>query len=348
MRRFGSLPFVPVLVLAALAICMLGARLNHYRYSGDVIEELTYFPSGRLLHLADLGYDALVADLMWLKGVQYYGEHRKTDREYPLAEHVFSTITSLDPGFIGAYRFGAFVLAEDVGTPAGAVDLLRKGMRNNPERWEIPFDLGFLYFVVLDDNPKAAHYFRLASGFPNSPDITKRFTAFAYRKSGRVDLARALWEEIYRSSQNKMMRESAAFALKRIDLDDASELLGGLVGRFQDLTGRSPYNLEEIVRAGLMGEIPRDPFGGRYFLDPQTEKVLSTSRVATEAEGMKRYVERSIRRYRDMKGHLPQSLAELKTEGLIDEIPIVAGTEVRYDPVTGTVEYDLVWREARQ
>ena len=45
-----------VLVAAAAAISRVGATLDERRYSGDIVEELTYFPSGRFLKVADLGY----------------------------------------------------------------------------------------------------------------------------------------------------------------------------------------------------------------------------------------------------------------------------------------------------
>jgi len=203
---------VLVLVVAAGAISRVASTLDERRYSGDVIEELTYFPSGKFLEVADFGFDALIADVMWFRGIQYYGAHRKTDQAYPLAEHIFSTITDLDPQFVSAYRFGAIVLSEDVGATGAAIDLLRKGIRGNPETWEIPFDLGFLYFVERNDWAKAAHYFRLASRIKDSPEIAKRFTAFAYDRAGKTEVARALWEQLYASTGNRVIRDAAELA----------------------------------------------------------------------------------------------------------------------------------------
>ena len=82
-----------ILVAAGFFIYTLGVTLNYRRYSDDVVEEMMYFPSGSLLELASAGNETLIADFLWLRGIQYYGEHRRTDRSYPLAEHVFSTIT---------------------------------------------------------------------------------------------------------------------------------------------------------------------------------------------------------------------------------------------------------------
>jgi tetratricopeptide (TPR) repeat protein len=335
-------------MVAAVAIHGIKSGLDYRRYAHDVAEELMYYPSGRLLSVADLGFGPVIADVMWLRGIQYYGEHRRTDIKYPLAEHIFSTITNLDPGFLGAYRFGAMVLAEDAGTPAAAIGLLKKGLRSNPERWEIPFDLGFIYFIALDDYAKAAHYFRFASRLEDSPEVAKRFTAFAYRKAGRYDLARALWEEMYRSSSNQVVRTVAEFSIKRIELDATVQEIAEAAERYRAARGAFPRELSDLVAAGLMGSLPRDPFGGSYFLDPRTEAVSSTTKAEGDAEAAERNLTQSLKRYMALKGHYPQSLTELKQEGLIAEIPTVVGAEVTYDPATGSVGFDFAWREIRQ
>ena len=347
MTKSHTLLGFAILIGASILICLLGATLNHKRYSGDVIQELMYFPSGRMLKVASLGYDTLIADLLWLRGIQYYGEHRRSDQDYPLAEHVFSTITDLDPYFIGAYRFGAFVLAQDVGQPAAGIELLRKGMRNNPDRWQLPFDLGFMYFIDMEDNTKAGHFFRFASRFADAPDITKRFSAFAYRKAGRNSIAKALWEEIYRSSPNEVVREGAEYALKNIHLDETVDALSTLVDRFRSDNGRSPRGLNELVTSGLVKGIPHDPFGGDYFLDPGRQKVMSTTKVTDHAERTKTFLEKLTGRYLDKKGHYPASVVDLAEEGLVPEVPEVTGARMVYDSGTGTIEYVFAWEEAQ-
>ena len=348
MRRSSSLLLVGVLVLAGAAIYSIRSGLDYRRYAADVVEELTYYPSGRLLKVADLGFTSLVADVMWLRGIQYYGEHRSSDQRYPLAEHIFSSITNLDPGFIGAYRFGAIVISEDAGSPAAAIDLLRKGLRSNPDRWELPFDLGFIYFIDLNDYARAAHYFKFASHTRGSPDVARRFTAFAYRKAGRSDMARALWEEIRRSSGNEVMRETAEFSIKNIDLEKGLETAARAVEEYSARHGTLPPDLGALVRDGLLASLPPDPFGGAYFLDPTTGTVSSTTKATEQSGQAERTLDKAVRRFAGQRGRLPQDLAELKNQGFIAEIPIVPGTEATYDPATGSVAYRLEPHKMRQ
>lgn len=330
-----------IVVVAGFLIYALGTTLNYQRYSGDVEVELMYFPSGKFLEIASLGYETLVADLLWLKGIQYYGEHRRTDRSYPLAEHIFTTITDLDPRFIGAYRFGAFVLGQDAGQPVSGVNLIKKGMLNNPGEWQLPFDLGFLYFLELDDSRAAAHFFNFAARHEGAPDLAKRFSAFAYRKAGKNRLAKSLWEEIYWSSDNEVMKQTAEHALKSILRDEIADSLEAAIERLASSTGNLPETLGHLVEAGMVQSIPEDPFGGTYFMVPGSREVLSTSAVSESADRTKRYIERLLGRYRDRHGHYPTELEDLQKSGLVEDLPSVPGTRISYDPQSGTVDIVL-------
>lgn len=327
------------LVLSGAGIWRTGVYLNHARYSGDVTEEMMYFPSGRLTEIASVGFDSLASVMLWLRGIQYYGAHKRTDQYYFLAEHIFQTITDLDPNFINAYRFGAFVISQDMARPAGGVDLLRKGMENNHDSWELFFDLGFLYFVDIGDEAKAARYFNLASRFPEAPEIAKRFSAFAYKQSGNYEVSRRLWEEIYESTANQAMRENAEYALRQIDLDESIRRLDAAVSEYEVRHGVPPARLHDLIGAGLVRAVRDDPFGGRYFLDSSAGRVLSTTRVVDEAGRVTRALQRKVDYYRDRKGANPESLEALAEEGLITEVPAVDGAVIVYDRAAGVVSY---------
>ncbi len=111
------------------------------------LEELSYYPSGRFLEPATLGHAATAADLAWLRAVQYYGQHRITDNQFVRMGHVFDILTALDPGFVPAYVFGAFALAQEGRDFPAAERLMRKGLAANPTSGELAFQLGFLYYV---------------------------------------------------------------------------------------------------------------------------------------------------------------------------------------------------------
>ncbi len=204
----------------AMTACLLGGaawietaarpRLDRIRE-----EELLYYPSGFMVRQAALGYENAAADIAWLRGIQYYGEHRLTDQKYDLIGHVMDIVTDLDPAFVQPYVFGAFVLGQELKQPERGLELLTRGMRANPENWRLAFEAGFLHYVCRRDYAAAARFFTLASRIPGHEPYAERFAAFANQRAGNVDVAVLLWKQVL-ATGNKYMQEVARRELSRL------------------------------------------------------------------------------------------------------------------------------------
>ena len=127
--------------------------------------ETLYLTSGETLKKVSLGHSGLLADIYWMRAVQYYGGKRLDDSsDFELLGPLIRIATTIDPHLLHAYRFGAIFLSErETGAdrPEEAVPLLEKAIRHNPGRWELYRDLGFVYHWYLEDFNKAAEVFRV-------------------------------------------------------------------------------------------------------------------------------------------------------------------------------------------
>jgi TPR repeat protein len=182
------------------------------------LEELAYYPSGHHLRAAVFGHDEAVADLAWLRAVQYYGEHRSTDNRFDHMPHVFDILTTLAPRFLSPHVFGAFAMAQEGGDFAGAERLMQKGIDANPKSGRLAFEMGFLYYVRPGgrDLRRAAEYFEQAARQDDAPPASARFAAFARQHAGNLLVAYELWSEVERTSPNRFMREIAQRNLDEI------------------------------------------------------------------------------------------------------------------------------------
>ncbi len=178
-------------------------------------EELLYYPSGFAVRQAALGYENAAADIAWLRGIQYYGEHRITDQKYDLIGHVMDVVTTLDPAFVQPYTFGAFVMAQELKQPERGLELLERGMRANPENWKLAFEAGFLQYVCRRDLAGAARFFTLASRMPGHEPYVERFAAFANQRAGNTGMAILLWKQVLVTG-NKYMQDVARRELVRL------------------------------------------------------------------------------------------------------------------------------------
>jgi tetratricopeptide (TPR) repeat protein len=207
-----------MVVLAAFFACAAAgsSRDLHSTRRERNQEELMYFPSGLGLRLLGLGQSMTLADLLWLRAIQYYGEHRLTDNRFPLAGHIFETITQLDPHFAEAYLFGGLVLAAEGGDLPRGLALLRRGMAWNPWRWDLAFETGFVYYVAAKDDAQAARFFEQARRLPGASAIATRFAAHLRARTGDNEAALALWEELLRGTTHPALRDLAERKIKSI------------------------------------------------------------------------------------------------------------------------------------
>ena len=171
--------------------------------------DLLYYPSGRFLKQAALGYDEAAASVGWLRIIQYYGEHTRGDRNFSLLYHMCDVTTDLDPHFEEPYIFGSFVLISEGRQPGPAMDLLRKGRRMNPDSWRLFFESGFVEYIAWQDTHKAARYFTRASHMPGAPEYADRFAAWVSLRAGDLRTSILLWKELAEHSKSEVIRKRA-------------------------------------------------------------------------------------------------------------------------------------------
>jgi len=210
---WGALAVFAVAAVAAVCVAQGASRVVP---QGRALEELAYYPSGTWLKPLALGENATLADLTWLRAVQYYGEHRETDGRYALMAHVFDIVTSLDERHRNAYVFGSTSLAQEGHQFEAGIALLEKGRERNPETWVYPFEIGFLTFVEKRDTETASRWFREAVRKPDCPEYVRHFAAYTSARAGYIDQAVALWESVAEETPNRVLREKAVAEARRL------------------------------------------------------------------------------------------------------------------------------------
>lgn len=258
---------VIIAILLLTIIANFAYRIDYQRTPHEIIGELMYFPSGYALRALSVGFNGPLADLVWLRFVQYYGEHRMTDARFDLMYHILDILTTLDPKFIYAYTLGALMLTHDAERPDQAESLLKKGMISNHDDWRIPFIHGFINYVFLKNYRVAQTYFRLATTKPNSPDMAKRWYAFiTFLKLGDLNTSLALWIDLYNNTDNPEEKAIASTYIMNIRMQIGLDLLNQKIEEFTRAFGQPPASLRDLVVSGMLQRIPDEPHGGSYYL----------------------------------------------------------------------------------
>lgn len=217
--RLAGVGLVVALVLATIRVQPFVQR--------PYLHANLYLPSGKFVEQASLGYHELAADMVWFQAVQYYGGYAKSQHDLAYFAGLIDIVNDLDPHFIFPYIFGAVVLAQDMGDLERGIDVLKRGMERNPRSWQLPFEIGFLYYTVARERESAAHYFDLASRLPGGEVRAARFAAFVYSRAGHLETSIRMWQEIERDAEQPAMRELARRYLVKLRHEAAAQKARG-------------------------------------------------------------------------------------------------------------------------
>ena len=273
MRARRWLVALLVLVIAAGGTGFSRAKLEALEAEGSDASPLLYLPNGKHLKMMSLGHAGLLADVLYLWAIQYYSNYEREDR-YRYVRHVFdSVITELDPHYIDAYWLGALVLIIEAQDVEGGLQLLDKGIANNPDEWILAY-LAAWECHHAGRFEQAATYFERAAAIPGAPPVVRRMRAGMMSKAGNLLQALALWREILENPES----DAASIAIAERQLRELKvrldiRTINAALERFQREKDRYPARLEELVAGSYIRRLPRDPQDRPYPYDPREGRV---------------------------------------------------------------------------
>lgn len=273
---------VPLLLLAVAA---LQGRIDASTRSLGPAQEDLLLRSGRAAEKLSLGYNSLLADVYWTRAVQYYGARvvvpeAKFDLLWPLLD----VATTLDPHLIVAYRFGAIFLSEPY---AGAnrtdlaIELVKRGIAENPKDWRLGTDLGLLYYLRARDYPQASSAYLQASKNPAAPVWVKLMAARIAQKGGSFETSRLIWGQLYQSTNDPKIRDNALRQIQSLKAQEDELHLDELADQYANRFGRSPVRIQDLIAAGMLAGAPVDPSGSPYVIGPDGKSKLSPASSVT-------------------------------------------------------------------
>ncbi|MCL4479227.1 MAG: hypothetical protein M1381_09055 [Deltaproteobacteria bacterium] len=252
--------------------------INHYNkkpLKTDEFQELAFFPSEPFIKAAVFHYDNFFSDISWMQSVQYIGKHLATDREFNLLYHIYDVVTKLDPRFIDAYNFGAIMLAQYNKDAPSAMNLLKLGMKRDPDSWEIPFQAGFIAFTIYKNNAIALHYFKIANKKTEHHKTIEQYIAFLSEKQGSVDIALKMWTDMYNSSNDTITKNICLYNILRLNVKKYEKLLTQAIDNYKHSEHRVPKSLESLVSKGYINKIPSVVSWKPFQYNTKTGKLIA-------------------------------------------------------------------------
>jgi len=272
-RKQVTAALAVVLIACFTASIIVRRRVDQIR-SQATLREVLYIPSPRALRAMSLGYNGLLADIYWTRAVQYFGgKHHQGSMQYELLAPLLDITTTLDPHLLAAYEFGSVFLTqkppEGAGDPDRAIQLVERGIRDNPDQWRLYYDLGFINYIDKHDPKAAAEAFERGAKVPNAHPFLKVLAAAMAQQGGERQKAKLLWEMTYQTTEDKDIKDNALKHLAALKVDDDIDHLDDIIADYRSKHGgENPATWHDLIAAGYLRGIPGDPTGRPYKLMP--------------------------------------------------------------------------------
>ncbi|MCM0083473.1 hypothetical protein L4X63_17955 [Geomonas sp. Red32] len=274
----------PLAVTLLLVVCY-GAIITpfaSYMRNKPFVEKLGTLPRVEVLRAIAADQKQVVAEGLILDVLMYFGGLLGKEKgkvvvppDFQAMSRLLHGAVQLDPYNMDAYYFAQAILVWDVDQVKLANNLLDYGMKYRSWDWYLPFFAGFNYGYFLKDYPQAAKYY-MKAGELSGNELFINLAGRYLNESGQNDLAIAYLKTMAKGAKNKVMWESLTTRLKALE---AMRAIGTARDAFHNATGRLPSSVQQLLYAGYLQEIPKDPYGGTFYLAADGT-VKTTSNLA--------------------------------------------------------------------
>jgi tetratricopeptide (TPR) repeat protein len=267
---------------------MLAGPFCAYMLEKPIEEKLGFVPSIKLIRALSADHRETMAASLVLKAIIYFGgivDKQQSNvitapPDYQGMSRMLHGAVYLDPYNMDAYYFAQAFLTWDAKQTMVANRLLEHGMKYRTWDWYLPFFAGFNYAYFLKDYENAAKYYRRAAELTGN-ELYISLTSRYLQSSGKTGLAIA-----YLATMLKSARDETARKTFKIRLEAFREVFKIEQARDEFLreNGRLPHSIDELLRKEYLYDMPVDPYGGHFYLEPDGE-VTTTSKFAFATKG---------------------------------------------------------------
>ncbi len=276
-----AMPFI-IIIISVILLIPVQKSTSKYLALRSVEEKLGYIPSGKALKAVALDHKALLGDWLFFKAMTYYGGKidpnlGATGRniEYYNMYRFLDAASLLDPYNIDIYYFTEAVFTWGIGRIREVNRILERGLKYRNWDHYIPFFMGFNYFYFLKDYETASKYLKMVAEMTKSPFFASLASRMMY-EAQRTDVAIGFLKTMIRDIKKESLRRSLLVRLKALE---GVSIIEKAISEFELRYGRKPDDIKELIRTGILENIPEDPYGGRFYIDKHG-RVRSTSKFA--------------------------------------------------------------------
>ena len=274
-----TLAVLVAVVLLTTVVAITGRELDDAATRAQRVSGPIYLPRAEYLRPMSLGWQNVLADVLWFHTISYFGEHFRSDRTYPWLAQMCDLITELDPRAEHVYRFAGFILPWEADQVDAGIALLEKGTRQLPDSWLLAYYAGFSYYFFKDDYVHAIAHLRRAIGLPGVHPTVAAMAALLSAEQYGPETTVAFLTELEGSVESDDLRHIVQQKLQEAQAAATLQRLNTALDTFHARFGYYPIVVEALTQQGLV-DASAAPSGEVYVVDPVAAQVRAASGFA--------------------------------------------------------------------
>jgi hypothetical protein len=241
------------------------------------------------------GLRSFAADLTFLEAIQVHGARKLVQppaealRDDRALFRLLTYTSDLDEKFRGAYRFAGNALPRHDGNKVygvfNAALLLQKGVRERPDDWQIPFQLGFLQSFYLGDMTNASKNIAMAAKVPGAPGYLGLLATRLAADAGNVETAQAMAETMAAQATEEQSQKEWQERLLDLAMERGLNTIDAAAARYKQREGKWPADVAALLHSGDLKALPDEPRGGKYYFDDTVGESRSTAAARLRVRG---------------------------------------------------------------
>jgi len=250
----------------ALLLLLSGAVNMHFgtRISAEK-EQVLYFPAQEGFRLFTAGYDRVIADMLWMRLLAFFGGHYTDPTSLGNLGNMLAAITDLNPRHESAYYMSAVILPWMAGDLSASRRMVARAMAWRPREGRWDYFMGFNQYLFAGDKKTAAHYLERAirKGYVNQ--LTASLATRLKAEAAGLQEARAYLLRTLAGKQDEKVRKFLQRQLLAVETEILLRQLDQFVARLLS-QGVPIRSLQALKEAGASWPDTL-PDGGRLTID---------------------------------------------------------------------------------
>lgn len=223
-------------------------------------------PDGRTVSLGAMGFDEMLASLLWIRTTLTFGERYDTDLSSEWKDWLdgmLETTLLLDPHWSTVYQYGGAMLRV-VGEIEQSNRVFEKCAAHRPDLAWCPFSVGMNHYLYLDDPEAASMWLARAAAVPGAPAWWSAAAGRMKTKTGGVETALHFIHDQLANNPTEAERKFLLLQKGRLEHDRFVEHWQQACRSYFEETGERLSSPSQLSLFGI--SLPPNPRGDEWVV----------------------------------------------------------------------------------